>query len=279
MDYEKLYNYYINIAKKSGRYKRDGHIYENHHIIPRSIRPDLVKDPSNLVLLTPREHFLAHLALVKIYKNRGDKEAANKMMGALFLISPRINNNPIKNSRLYEKLKLEYYFNISERNKGKKWTEEQKKKLKGRSAWNKGLHGVQQCSEETRKKLSLAAKKHKVTAKEIEKRIATRRKNNSYKHSEETKRKIAALRPYYNKDTGEKHMFIPGKEPNNYINNEEYKRTSFYRPYVFYTNGFENKRLHEGDIPPEGFYRGVVKKEYKNANKTKGTGGTRKIAK
>lgn len=279
MNYEKLYSYYMNLAKSSGRYKGDGNIYEIHHIIPRSVCSDLIKDPNNLVLLKPREHFLAHLALTRIYKNRGDLNSYYKMLSALFQISPRVDGNLARNSRLYEKARLEYYVSISKRNKGKKWTEEQKKKLKGRSAWNKGLHGVQKCSEETRRKLSEASRKHIVTPEEIEKRVATRRRNGSYGHSEETKRKIAALRPYYNKYTGEKRMFIPGSEPENFIDNEAFKKTDFYRPYVFYTNGIENRRLHEGDIPPEGFYRGVVKKEYKNANKTKGSGGTRKIAK
>lgn len=267
----------MNLAKSSSRHKGDGNIYEIHHIEPRSVRPDLVKDPDNIVLLKPREHFLAHLALVKIYEAEGNKLAQMKMLCALSMISPRVNGNPLRNSRLYEKVRLEYYSNISKRNKGKKWTEEQKEKLKGKKAWNKGLTGVQKCSEETRKKLSAAAKRHVVTPEEIEKRIATRRKNNSYGHTEETRKKIAALRPYYNRDTGEKRMFIPGQVPEGYMNGEEYKKTSFYRPYVFYTNGYENRRLHEGDTPPEGFYKGVVKKEYKNANKTKGRGGTRKI--
>lgn len=42
---------------------------ENHHIVPRSIRPDLAKDKDNIVRLTYREHYVAHLLLYKIYEN------------------------------------------------------------------------------------------------------------------------------------------------------------------------------------------------------------------
>lgn len=44
----------------------DGYV-ERHHIRPKSLFPDLKDDPSNIVILTAREHFIAHLLLAKIY--------------------------------------------------------------------------------------------------------------------------------------------------------------------------------------------------------------------
>lgn len=77
------------------------------------------------------------------------------------------------------------------------FTEEQKKKMseshKGQIAWNKGKHGIY--SEETRKKISEASKKHKHTseAKEkISKKLKGRPSPNKGKiTSEETKQKIS----------------------------------------------------------------------------------------
>ena len=56
----------INKAKNENRIKNDGTYYEEHHIIPKSLGG--TNDKSNLVLLTAREHFIAHWILTKIYK-------------------------------------------------------------------------------------------------------------------------------------------------------------------------------------------------------------------
>ena len=37
--------------------------YEAHHILPRCLFPEFIKDTENIVLLTAREHFLAHKML------------------------------------------------------------------------------------------------------------------------------------------------------------------------------------------------------------------------
>lgn len=57
---------------------------EKHHIIPRSINKALEKDPKNIVILSAREHFIAHALLVKIYKQRGDKTKWYKMVSAYY---------------------------------------------------------------------------------------------------------------------------------------------------------------------------------------------------
>lgn len=63
MNYSKVYEGLINRAKNR---KIDGYV-ESHHILPRCLGGG--DEKSNLVDLTAREHFIAHLLLVKIYKN------------------------------------------------------------------------------------------------------------------------------------------------------------------------------------------------------------------
>lgn len=65
MDYKKAYLRIINEAKTKKRSREEGIIYENHHVIPKCMGGTNKKD--NLVLLLPREHFVCHNLLTKIY--------------------------------------------------------------------------------------------------------------------------------------------------------------------------------------------------------------------
>ena len=81
-------------------------IYENHHILPKSLGG--TNDKNNLVLLTLKEHFICHWLLVKIYP-KGSKERG-KMLCAFW----RMQGNPSNkykryiNARAYEKLRSEF---------------------------------------------------------------------------------------------------------------------------------------------------------------------------
>lgn len=80
MDYRKIHDAIISKALSEERYKDDDVYYEAHHIIPdfmfihrkrkgpKGHLPGNPDAPSNIVLLTPREHFIVHLLLVKIYE-------------------------------------------------------------------------------------------------------------------------------------------------------------------------------------------------------------------
>ena len=59
MNYENIYN--IIILRAGARQKEQG--LENHHIIPRSMGGSDEKE--NLVKLTPKEHYICHLCLIK----------------------------------------------------------------------------------------------------------------------------------------------------------------------------------------------------------------------
>ena len=62
MNYNKIYNDLIEKARN--RVSIDGY-YEVHHIIPKCLNGN--DEPSNLVKLTAREHFIAHLLLANIH--------------------------------------------------------------------------------------------------------------------------------------------------------------------------------------------------------------------
>jgi len=68
MDYEKHYSLLIKKAQKRGTV--DGY-KEKHHIVPRCMGG--TDDKSNIVELTAREHFVAHLLLYNCIR----KQAAN----------------------------------------------------------------------------------------------------------------------------------------------------------------------------------------------------------
>jgi len=75
MDYSGIYIKLIERAK--GRIV-DGYT-EKHHIIPRCMGGD--NKSRNLVSLTPEEHYLCHLLLVRIYPNNHKLVYAANMMG------------------------------------------------------------------------------------------------------------------------------------------------------------------------------------------------------
>ena len=127
MNYKKNYEDYIKYVKKQNREKYKGIYYEDHHIKPRSLGG---KDTeANMVLLTPREHFLAHYLLCKIYKEGDDHY---KMVCAFNLFILR-DESSIKccNSRIFESKKIDWIKSLKE-NSTKKFVPK-KKYLKKKS--------------------------------------------------------------------------------------------------------------------------------------------------
>ena len=114
MNYYKIYKSLI-----QKRLKDPAHLEveytEKHHIIPRSIDHSKEYDPNNLVILTAREHFIAHALLVKIYKQRNDKDKWYKMLCAFDAMSklygsirnPELRYKNKSNSKLYAIWKIE----------------------------------------------------------------------------------------------------------------------------------------------------------------------------
>jgi len=81
--------------------------YEQHHILPQSIFPkfkDLKYHKWNGILLTPKEHFICHMLLLKHFKCINDKNAEIRMSKAM----KALNNSGHYNSKTYQHLKLDF---------------------------------------------------------------------------------------------------------------------------------------------------------------------------
>jgi hypothetical protein len=77
MNYE--YHYHKLVERAKNRERVQGEYYEGHHIVPQCLYgPDT---PENIVMLTIREHHIAHQLLAKMYPSSEKLQYANVMMG------------------------------------------------------------------------------------------------------------------------------------------------------------------------------------------------------
>lgn len=105
MNYIKIYEKIVDNAENQNRVKtKDGQMYEKHHIIPKSVGGLNYK--GNLVLLTPKEHYLCHRLLVEIYRNT---PFGNKMYYAMWCMINGVGNQErySPSSRIYDRLRKE----------------------------------------------------------------------------------------------------------------------------------------------------------------------------
>jgi hypothetical protein len=118
MNYQKIYNDLVLKAKSKNRIKLkiddpDFVYYENHHIVPKSLKGS--DDEENKVLLTAREHLIAHKLLIKIYPS------ALQLIRALWIMSNiLLKNKKIRKigAREYERLRVEFRNDCSLRMSG-----------------------------------------------------------------------------------------------------------------------------------------------------------------
>lgn len=89
MDYAKIYNQLIENAKN--RDVSEGYV-ERHHIVPRSLGGSNKKE--NLINLTGREHFVAHLLLHKMHLDH--------IGMAIAILRMRFDGRRVQNSKKYE---------------------------------------------------------------------------------------------------------------------------------------------------------------------------------
>ena len=177
--YQKTYDSLIEKRRKFPltKDKNDpNYIYcETHHILPKCLGGS--NEEENLVNLTAREHFIAHMLLVKIYEKRGDKNGFIRMSKALESMS-KLKNNPYRDitlfsSKLYAKLiiparemldetkqklsKIKKGIPLSEKAKAKMKLRYEYKKAHGllKPAWNKGIP----LAEETKRKMKATVAK------------------------------------------------------------------------------------------------------------------------
>lgn len=113
MNYSRNYFDYISYVKTLNRSKNDAIYYEQHHILPRCCGG--LDNPDNLILLTAREHFLAHYLLTKMYLNT---PYSYKLTYAFIIMGANRWGRRYKNSRLYESQKKLFALQVSRINKG-----------------------------------------------------------------------------------------------------------------------------------------------------------------
>lgn len=88
MKYNEIYDRLV----KRGQHRNEDGYFEKHHIIPKCLGGS--NNKSNLVKLTPEEHFLAHQLLVKIYPN-----VAGLTNAVIFMCT--INDKNIRTNKIY----------------------------------------------------------------------------------------------------------------------------------------------------------------------------------
>ena len=113
VDYKKLY---YSIIEKRQQCSPTGYT-EKHHVIPRSLGG--TDDKENLVNLTAREHFLCHYLLAKMY-SRESPEWYKMNHAFLMMKSSSATQQRYFNSKLYESLKSNMSFVMSESQSGNK---------------------------------------------------------------------------------------------------------------------------------------------------------------
>ena len=154
---------------------------EQHHILPASLGGLDVEE--NLIFLTPREHFIAHMMLAKVY--------GGPMITAIFMMSNMEKYGRV-GSKVYEQAKVEFSARQSQKvgranNRwGKAHSEETKSLMAQKAAGRKA-------SEEARRKMreDRANRPPNINAIEALKRVA--KENNPFKgklHSESTRSKM-----------------------------------------------------------------------------------------
>lgn len=184
MNYQKIYNKLIDRAQSENRLKATGTYYEQHHIIPRCLNGDNSK--SNLVLLTAREHFMAHKLLCEIYLDN------DKLIYALWgMMNQKSLERDYKiRGREYERLRILFAERTSKDRKGKKLSEEHKRKMSEARKGNNNRLGKPH-SEETKRKISESRKGIKLGPCSDEHKRKISEANKGKSHSAEAKQKIS----------------------------------------------------------------------------------------
>lgn len=206
-------NRYVNfINSRPERDCKKEKLYEIHHMIPKSLGGS--NEKSNLIKLTQREHYIAHMILWKTY--------SGKMTQAFYFM-----NKKSKSSRTFASLRNEFAVMDSIIHKGKQLSNETKQKisdsLKGRIF-----------SEETRQKISEAkiGCKHSESSKLLMSKIKIGKKR-----SDESKTKQA------NSTRGEKNPFY-GK----HHSDKTKKKCAVNKNSIYMNKNYKNIRVKEDEL-------------------------------
>lgn len=159
---------------------------EIHHIVPKCIGG--TNDKSNLIVLSAKEHIIAHILLSEMYPDSNSlKYASSAMLACTSATSERKNIDDLDLlAELREKSRDFFKSLTGDKNPfyGKHHTEKTKKIL---SSYKKGIP----LSEETKQKMSIAHKNNPPSKEHIQYMIKRKAELGPYTNSEETRRKIS----------------------------------------------------------------------------------------
>ena len=150
MNYQKIYICLIEKAKQTNTSKLTGIAYEKHHIIPKCCGGS--NDESNLVMLTCRQHFIAHRLLVRVYKDTYYEyplSCATWRMAHTKRYKKLLNSRSyqlIRNDRLNLEIPNEIRTKMSNSQRGRKHSSysirKRKEKLLNRLGYNDGIKNI-----------------------------------------------------------------------------------------------------------------------------------------
>ena len=173
---------------------------ESHHVLPRSMFPNLHSNSTNRVNLTAKEHFICHWLLTKMVHLPDD---VKKMWHAFWAMSMdrdrKRHRIPV---RLWVKLREQRGIITAEQNRMRIWTEESKEKIR---QFNKSRKQTEESnakrsaklkgriiSDETKEKMSLARINQTFSEETRNKMSRAKLGKKRQPHSEETKAKMRA---------------------------------------------------------------------------------------
>jgi len=169
MDYGATYHKLINRAILEARSKGKGIYYEQHHIVPKCLGG--TNEKSNLVLLTGREHFIAHLLLHRQYPSSRKLQTA--FVAMCTLKNEQHEGRYTVSNRSYEYARQLLSETMKQKMEGKTHSEELKAKWstnrKGKPSHRKGKtlteeHKLNLKRTEEQKKLMSELRKGQVSS-------------------------------------------------------------------------------------------------------------------
>ena len=101
MNYQLIYDNIMTRSINELRYKSTTQYFERHHIMPKCMGG--TNNKSNLVLLTAREHFIAHWLLIRMYSD--NRKLAHAFWAMCNLKGNSLDNRIVPSSRIYMEAK------------------------------------------------------------------------------------------------------------------------------------------------------------------------------
>lgn len=213
MNYKYHYDSLICSRKGLPRVKGEGVYYERHHIVPRSMGGS--DESSNLILLTGREHYIAHLLLWKMHPDSFAMQNAFMIM---------CNKKVSKvNSRLYDRLKSDFSKYMTE----------------NRSGENHHMYG-KNISDEHKELLRQAQLGRVQDPETVAKRVS---KTKGQKRTEEQRARMSKAQKSLNRKMSEEHKkYLSELSMGRRYSDESYARGAAKRKELGYKMSDENKK-------------------------------------